>query len=246
MSVIEALSGLPFETTVIVGGSNPNLDIIHRAAGEFGVRVEVNVTDMPHWMNWADMAVTAAGSTCWETTLMGLPGIALVIADNQQRIGSWLESQRLAIVLSKDVAPAQLRQAIVDLAGDSDLRRMMSLIGQATIDGRGARRVAAILRGETRSGLRSVDSGDRGLVWLWANDPQTRANSFNKSPIPWESHCRWFDRQTSAPDVRFWMLEDLAAPVGHIRYQAAADGELATIGFTVGVQYRGKGYGTRL
>lgn len=246
LRVIDALRGLPFVATVVVGGGNPNLDAIQRAADDADMYVKVNVEDMPSLMAESTIAVTAAGSTCWEMAFMGLPSIALVIADNQRGIAARLAAMQMAVVPDENAQSSEIRQAIIDLAGDFERRRAMSLIGQATIDGWGAQRTAAVLRGDGGSRLRPAESSDCGLIWLWANDPQTRANSFNAAPIPWETHVDWFARQLASPDVRFWVLEDSAAPVGHIRYQASADGKTAAINYTVGPSYRGKGYGTRL
>jgi spore coat polysaccharide biosynthesis predicted glycosyltransferase SpsG len=42
-----------------------------------------NVTNMPEWMAWADLAIAAGGSTNWELALMGLPSVIITVAENQ-------------------------------------------------------------------------------------------------------------------------------------------------------------------
>jgi len=42
-------------------------------------------------MNWADFAISAAGSTCWELLAMGVPFATVILADNQEGVASYLE-----------------------------------------------------------------------------------------------------------------------------------------------------------
>jgi spore coat polysaccharide biosynthesis predicted glycosyltransferase SpsG len=36
---------------------------------------------------WADVAVSAGGSTCWELAFMGAPGLIITVAENQEGMG---------------------------------------------------------------------------------------------------------------------------------------------------------------
>ncbi|MFM6455177.1 MAG: glycosyltransferase, partial [Planktothrix sp.] len=57
----------------------------------FPIRLERNVTNMPGLIAWADVAISAGGSTCWELAFMGLPSILLVLAENQRAVVEGLE-----------------------------------------------------------------------------------------------------------------------------------------------------------
>lgn len=83
--------------------------------------------------------------------------------------------------------------------------------------------------------LRRARPEDSRLVWSWANDPQTRANSFDPTPIAWEDHCAWFARQDD-----LWVGWDGEVPVGSVRLH---DGEISV---TVAPEQRGKGYAAQL
>ena len=51
----------------------------------------INSANMAELMKWADVAVSAAGSTCWELLAVGVPFATVVLADNQEGVASYLE-----------------------------------------------------------------------------------------------------------------------------------------------------------
>src|SRR5262249_29567440 len=63
------------DVTGVVGGSNPHLGTLKNSAARSGIKIELksNVRNVPDLMAAADVAVSAAGSTCWELCLLGLP-----------------------------------------------------------------------------------------------------------------------------------------------------------------------------
>lgn len=103
--------------------------------------------NLPELMAWADLAISAAGSTCWELAYMGLPAIVMSVADNQREIASGLEEAGLAKNLGwwESVTPSTIATAIGALLDDAGVRREMSRRGRALVDGRGAERIVAAL-----------------------------------------------------------------------------------------------------
>lgn len=144
---LAALASVPdMQALVIVGGSNPHRDHIERAASALGERATVvsAVDDMPKRMAWADLAVTAGGSTCWELLYMGVPALVVVLADNQVRVAQSVAHHGAGIDLgcSGAIDAARLGAAITALAQDRAARYAMVHAGQALVDGRGSERVA--------------------------------------------------------------------------------------------------------
>lgn len=244
---IDALRDSPYDVRVIMGGASleteptpaPNLTFLRA------------VTDMPEQIAWADLAVAACGSTSWEFALLGLPAVSVVVAENQRYIGAWLEQMKLATVVHppSELTAAHLRTLVDALAADQPGREYAAALGPAVIDGLGADRVVRHLLAGDEPDLQvhPATPADANRIWWWANDPVTRANSFNPNPIPWTGHQGWYARQlalVAENKVRFWFLEHQGVPVGHIRYACEDDGAL--ISFNVSPDQRGKGYGTAL
>ncbi len=133
------------QALVIVGGSNPHGARIESAARALGERVTVvaAVDDMPARMAWADLAVTAGGSTCWELMYMGVPALMVVLADNQVPVAQAVARHGAGIDLGRSATldAARLGAEIASLARDQRARSAMAHAGQALVDGRGAARV---------------------------------------------------------------------------------------------------------
>src|SRR6266699_2604058 len=151
------------ELIVVVGPGNPNGEMLEQeAAGSNGLtRLCRNVTNIPELMSWADFAVSAAGSTCWELCLLGLPSAVIDIAENQRPIAQALGQDGAAIHLGSGhgFRPDEAAAKVKALLLSSTARSCMSERARRLVDGRGAERVIAAMRG-TRFTLRRAKDGD--------------------------------------------------------------------------------------
>jgi UDP-2,4-diacetamido-2,4,6-trideoxy-beta-L-altropyranose hydrolase len=133
------------ETTVVVGGSNPHVELLeHRisAGGRF-VRLQRNAAHMPELMAWADLALIAAGGTLWELLFMGCPVLSYARDPAQDEIISELGWQGVVQNLGhpQKFDPVSLGAAIMELARSPERRSQMSAMGRERVDGRGAGRI---------------------------------------------------------------------------------------------------------
>ena len=89
------------EIKVVIGPSNRNLDTLKETAKNSKHRVELlqNVFSMPEVMDWADLAVSAGGSTCWELFYMKVPAILIILADNQKGVVETLCKREICFTL---------------------------------------------------------------------------------------------------------------------------------------------------
>lgn len=151
---IRALAGLDIHLKVVVGGTNPHLSRLRHllnASTENKAIVEliINPESMPDLMIWADLAVTAGGSTVWEIAFLGLPSVCLVLADNQLANGQAVQSLGCGLTLRKSpqmAIPSNLETAVKDLLANYRMRCEFSLRCCESIDGLGAVRAAKILQ----------------------------------------------------------------------------------------------------
>jgi UDP-2,4-diacetamido-2,4,6-trideoxy-beta-L-altropyranose hydrolase len=253
--VLQRLEIKGLHIVVAIGASNPHRVALEAAVA--GSRMDIdlreNVTNMPELMAWADVAISAGGSTCWELAFMGLPSIVLVLAPNQQSVAQELSEAGFTLNLGEynQAVDTKLADSVKELVCDPACRRKMSEAGQTLVDGYGAARVvSSLLEIEQSFSLsdhlraRDADFRDARLLWQWANDPSVRANSFHPEAIPLDEHLNWYKRKLASPGTRIWILELNQVPVAQIRYDRI-DANEAEISFSVSSMDRGKGLGTR-
>jgi UDP-2,4-diacetamido-2,4,6-trideoxy-beta-L-altropyranose hydrolase len=111
--------------------------------GAAGVAVETVVGSfaVARHFAWADVALTAAGSTTWEMCCLGLPMVVLPIAPNQRDVAAALVKHRVGVAAAAADGARAWRQVLA-LLDDPRRRRAMSRAGRGLIDGRGAGRAA--------------------------------------------------------------------------------------------------------
>jgi spore coat polysaccharide biosynthesis predicted glycosyltransferase SpsG len=153
LRIIEVLTrlGAPaLEVKVVVGPANPHLKTLRKAVASFALPMQLltDVPDMASLMGWADLAVSDAGSTCWELACLGVPAVVLALTEQQTRLAGEIELNGVAKNLGWHAAISADRLAsALDVLLYSSFRRLrMSQQGRALIDGRGAERVVQALR----------------------------------------------------------------------------------------------------
>jgi len=232
------------EVTVVVGGSNPHLDSICSTVARFqgSAKLVRDAASMPELLSWADLAIAGAGSVCTEICLLGLPAILIDTVANQTPVAQALD--RLGAAVHVSCTPDlqdRLEPAVRQLQTSPEVRSRLSTKSQSLVDGYGAQRVVAAMRG-TELKLRPVDSGDCSLLWQWTNESKVRSASFSQEPVPWERHVQWFQSKLADRNAHLLVATDSAsAPVGIVRFQV--EGTRAIVSISIDENSRGKGYG---
>ena len=133
---------------IVIGAANPHRSRLEeRCAASRGMELFVQTPRMAELMARADLAICAAGSTTWERCVLGLPGLAVIQADNEAEIAAAVAAtgaQKL-LGLPQRLRPQDYRDA-VERIGSHDLARMSEAAARLC-DGRGASRVADELLG---------------------------------------------------------------------------------------------------
>lgn len=157
-SVIQALATIDLpdiEARVIVGPMNPHFGALKAAAAaaRHTVRLETAVQDMAAAMLWADLAVSAAGGTCWELAALGVPMITVVVAENQRLLAAELDKAGAAVNLGwhRQARADRIASVLGRLASATLVREQMKARGKALVDGRGAERVVEAMLEKVRS-----------------------------------------------------------------------------------------------
>jgi UDP-2,4-diacetamido-2,4,6-trideoxy-beta-L-altropyranose hydrolase len=246
IEAIQRLANANLETVVLLGSSNPHLRPVKAAIGKQpqSMRVVCDATNVAEWMAWADVAVAGAGTTFWEMCFLGLPGILLVLAENQQRVAEAAHEMGIAWSLGagKDASAPAIGSKLAEFLATHEQRRSQSDKGRTVVDGFGAERVVTFL---SDLELRRAVASDCEVFWEWANDPEARAASFRNHAISWEGHKAWFQDKLADPKaVLYTAANGGGAPVGHVRYQI--EGKRAVLSINLDARFRGCGWGGKM
>lgn len=133
---------------VVLGSGAASLDAIQRlAARDERVAAHVDAADMAGLYAAADVAVGAGGSSLWERCAVGLPGVLVVLAENQIPAARAVEAAGAALVADARDGDfdAALDRAFTGLMRSGDRRGRMSRAAAGLCDGLGAERAAEAL-----------------------------------------------------------------------------------------------------
>jgi len=262
-TVVAALSRLDLprlEVKVLVGSANLHLETVRRQirrdpeATRPHIEMLTDVSDVSELMAWADLAVSAAGSTCWELAFMQLPAVLLVLADNQETVARQVSAAGAATNLgwAERLTAEAIAEVLLKACRGRRRRANQSQAGRRLVDGHGAQRVVAVIEALDSSlpadqvTLRPATAEDAAPLWRLANDPAVRRAALaSADPIPLQSHLRWFKRRLASPGSCIWVLDFQGLVLGQVRYDQT-DAQTAEIAISVAPAFRQRGLATKL
>jgi UDP-2,4-diacetamido-2,4,6-trideoxy-beta-L-altropyranose hydrolase len=136
---------------VVVGGVNQHFDLIHEMVKDLSNFTLIkNVENMPELMAWADVAISASGSTYWELAFMGLPSILCSDEENQKLLTKDLYNIHAAVGFptgnlssTKDVS-----HFINSFLKNKKIRSGISRTQKKIVDGNGAKKILSKIMGK--------------------------------------------------------------------------------------------------
>lgn len=140
------------EIDIICGRFNPHLSTLKEMEDKNPqVHLYVDVPDMWNRMAQADIAVSAAGSTMYELSTMGVPCVCCYYVENQRRIAEGF-AEKVQMVNAGDFSADEtavlrkITEAVSALAEDMNARKVLSERMKRVTDGYGADHIAEVLK----------------------------------------------------------------------------------------------------
>lgn len=137
-------SDLAISVDVVTGQSNPhNREIRTLCAQDARMRYMEQIDNIAELMAGADLAIGATGASTWERSALGLPTLAVSVADNQREIARYAAQMGVLTWLG-DEADVSVDDWIknIDIAlASSDLLQSQARAGFALVDMLGVDRV---------------------------------------------------------------------------------------------------------
>lgn len=136
------------ELDVICGIFYPDFEGLKKKFADYShLKFYQNVNNLEEFMESADLAISAGGTTLYELSAKGTPAISYAFADNQQKTVRQFDADGL-IPYAGDVRKDDVYGNIYHLYEkykNPEIRKQVSRKMQMVIDGQGAARIASLL-----------------------------------------------------------------------------------------------------
>jgi UDP-2,4-diacetamido-2,4,6-trideoxy-beta-L-altropyranose hydrolase len=232
------------DVTVVANSQNSDLEEIQRLCGAARWPLHVDANTMATLMQQAAMAVGAGGGMVWERAALGLPSIAVIVADNQrQQVQNVNATGMLMQLDGAKVKSSNLRAAIELLLDSVELRKSMSDTCRRMVDGKGRLRVAERLV-PSDVAIRLAAEADSETIWQWRNHPAIRRVSRQGDEIAWSEHQNWFSSVLENPNRHLLLARDPKGDLGVVRFDCDDGG--AEVSIYLAPQRLGEGRGAAL
>ncbi len=143
-----ARGGQPVIVTTVIGDGR-QVEALRRAAAGMDIEVLVGASNMAELMRDADVAIGGMGGTAWERCALGLPTLALIVADNQRPAAVRMQTAGLLV---DALMPDELDEDALCRLLTLDLQTYAALSAAvaAQCDGEGAARVVDVVQAMVR------------------------------------------------------------------------------------------------
>lgn len=234
------------EVDVVIGSSHRGREKIKKLCDKrSNLNFHLQADNMAQLMANADLAIGVGGISNWERCCLGLPTIALSIDAIQETILKAMAGDGILLYAGKSVeaSPEKLGRTISAVLDNPHLKSFLSKKSMELVDGGGSEKVAQQMF-PRRIRLREAEQADCENVYNWRNAQENRRQSFDKLPIDYELHKKWFERTVNSSDNLLLIGEEKEKPVGVIRYDINDNQAKVSVYLVPGMH--GFGYGAHL
>jgi spore coat polysaccharide biosynthesis predicted glycosyltransferase SpsG/RimJ/RimL family protein N-acetyltransferase len=237
---------------VVVGSGFDNVKQIEETKDDLTeIYHSPSAGEMVKLMLDSDLAISAAGQTIYELARIGVPTIAINVADNQAfHLRGWIKEGFIASEISyKDINLEHKIFSTMNNTKKRAIREKLIKLGKQKVDGEGARRVIQNLIDQASGNygfyLRRANEKDSLLVFNLSNDRVVRINSINQRPIKLNEHSEWFiEKLINETCVFFLAFNKADSFIGQVRFDISQ--ENALINISIDKDFRGKHFAAPL
>lgn len=224
---------------VVTGSAYPHQSALQMATQNWpNVLLHHNLTaeQMAVVLRRCGIYVCPPSGIAYECCAVGGLVLLHLIADNQQRLFTYLTENGLALPIS-DLATLPTAQL-------SATAHRLQQRQRCVFDGLAAQRLGQVFRNLSLIYTliaRHAMVADSEQYLLWANDPAVRRNAIQQQTITREQHQAWFFRRLHDANTYLYYFEHQGQPVGQVRLEFT--GSEALIDYSVAASVRGQGLG---
>jgi len=157
------------------------------------IKLVIDCDDMANKILEADIAIGACGTTAWERCCLGLPTLAIVLADNQKLICENLANKDAVINLGyyENLSTSTISDGLDSLINRP--KKYLAMIDNCfkSCDGLGVKNVLYRLTSPEVTLTRATKE-DINLTFEWQSIKSIRRYSRHPEPVIYNDHYQWF------------------------------------------------------
>lgn len=204
-----------------------------------------HVRNLGELMAGSDLFLGSGGTTTWERCCLGLPGLVISVAPNQEPSSRDLAEKGVIFYLGshQEVTAEAIAHWLNALRESRQVLLRQGARAGRVVDGLGAGRVVDRMFPPSLY-LRLLAKEDIWKVWEWRNHEENRRQSFDPNPISRETHLGWFER--SLANRQRVQLMGIAGgkEIGVLRYDIQSEQAITSV--YLNPDHFGRGFGTSL
>ncbi|MGB2601659.1 MAG: bifunctional UDP-2,4-diacetamido-2,4,6-trideoxy-beta-L-altropyranose hydrolase/GNAT family N-acetyltransferase, partial [Candidatus Omnitrophota bacterium] len=206
----------------------------------------VHASEMIDLMLKADICVSGGGQTLYELARVGVPTVAICLADNQKGNIEGLRDEGV-IEYAGSIDDEDLMRGIecaIERLLPQKEREKRSRAGRSHVDGWGAERIIEniLSLGERTINIRCADSNDCHDLWEWRNHPGTREWCFDRQEIKYEDHEEWFKKKIGEKTSEIYIAENAdGEKIGQVRFEKCPGEVIVSVNLNPSFFSRGVG-----
>jgi UDP-2,4-diacetamido-2,4,6-trideoxy-beta-L-altropyranose hydrolase len=237
------LVDIPLDVKVVIGASSIHYDSVRLLAEKSKHTVEVlrAVENMAPLMVWADIALSAGGTTVWELAFMGVPSVLCIVAANQEYAVTSLGEAGIFFSVGwvKDRTDDEIAGSVSKLMSDRLMREDIASKGKKLVDGKGGKRISMaikeqitfyvlltdLLRGDTSFGKVKLENylnlteEEHKLILEKRNSDDIRRWMFNDHIISAAEHKHFLQKLKQNGNNFYWLVKEDSMPIGVVSAQ---------------------------
>jgi UDP-2,4-diacetamido-2,4,6-trideoxy-beta-L-altropyranose hydrolase len=245
LKLAKVLTGLKSEYhfNLVIGKNNVHFkELTSLQSPNFTVLVE------PH--DWESLLAESflyfgsGGTVTWERFFLGVPGVVVSVAENQEKIAEELAVDGLQLYWGKasDLSYNDVVLRLMKVAADKDLLKQIAE--------RGAKKVRPVpveilkmwFAGPTKGfSLKPATMEHLQFLFELRNDESTRKMFRNQDPVKLEDHKQWLEKKLKDRSSRLYVGYSDSLPCGQFRVDADHQTSVS-----IDPAFRGKGLGEKL
>lgn len=203
---------------VVVGPTHPAMNFLKEwCASRPSAFLHVQTNSISDLMLRADLAIGAGGINTWERCSVGLPAIALTLAENQSEVIA--EGTKAGIIHGMSSVPTacELANVIRFYKNNPMLIEAMSRRAYAMTDADGVSRIGSLLS-PPQIKVRLARLADSKKIYEWRTSSNAVRFSKSQSSFGFEDHLTWFNAALADSQRLILVGEYDGIEVGVVRY----------------------------